>query len=529
MSKMRMHTTISLLAVGLSTALVFPDANAAASHPKLREGGTLTVALREAPDVLDPTTSQTYVGRDVMVNMCEKLYDINAHLSLLPQLATKMPTISDHGKVYLIHLRKGVKFNDGTPFNAEAVKTTLERNMHDPRSSRASALKAIKSVTVVNPTTIKLTLSHPYAPLISILAGRAGMIESPTKLKKLGNNFGQHPVCVGPFSFVSRPSSDRIILRKSKYYYDRKAVHLKRVIFEAVTQPSVRAQNLQAGAIQVAGSIAPPNVAALQQDPKTRVISEPSLAYEGITINVSNGNGSGHPPKQMNTPLAQHPKLREAFALALNRKVLNQVVFDGQYAPACTPIPKVSPYYPSHFVCPAYNPAKAKKLVAESGVKTPIKVTLMMEASNQLMSKLGQVIQSMEQQAGFNVVLKPTEFTTSLAQARAGTYDAFLIGWSGRVDPDQNLAPFWQSGSMLNYSGAHYAGINKLIHEERAATKIGSRRKIFTQLVHKMLSHNNIIYLYHPKFLLGVRKDVVGVGYYPDQLIRLKNAAYLAK
>lgn len=528
MSKMRMHARALLLMVGLISVCALSSANAATSQVKLRQGGTLTVALREAPDVLDPTTSQTYVGRDVMVNICERLYDINAHLTLLPQLATEMPTISDHGKVYVIHLRKGVKFNDGTSFDAEAVKTTLERNMHDSRSSRASALKAIEAVTVVNPTTIKLTLSHPYAPLISILAGRAGMIESPTQLKKLGNNFGQHPVCVGPYSFVSRPSSDRIILKKSPYYYDRKAVHLDRVIFEVITQPSVRAQNLQAGAIQLAGSIAPPNVATLEHDPNTRIISEPSLAYEGITVNVSNGNGSGHPPKMMDTPLAQHQKLREAFSLALNRKVINQVVFDGQYTPGCTPIPKLSPYYPSGFTCPAYDLAKAKQLVAESGVKTPVKVTMMIEASNQIMSKLGQVIQSMEQQAGFDVILKPTEFTTSLAAARAGKYDTFLIGWSGRVDPDQNLAPFWMPGSMLNYSGAHYASVAKLIHEERASTSVQQRKQYFADLVHKMLSYNNIVYLYHPKYLLGVRKDVVGVDYYPDQLIRLKHAAYVA-
>lgn len=527
MSKMRTHAKTLLLAAGLTAAFAMQGAKADMSNVKLREGGHLTVALREAPDVLDPTTSQTYVGRDVMINMCEKLYDINQKLQIKPVLATQMPTISDGGKVYVIHVKKGVKFNDGTPFDAAAVKTTLERDMHYKRSSRASSLKAIKSIEVLNPTTLKITLSHPFAPLVSVLAGRSGMVESPAQLKKLGEKFGQHPVCVGPFRFVSRPSSDRIELEKSPYYYDRKAVHLDKVTFEVITQPSVRAQNLQAGAIQVAGTIAPPDVPSIKNGAHTRLVAEPSLAYQGITINVSNGKGSGHAPELMSTPLAQHAKLREAFSLALNRKVINQVVYNGLYTPGCTPIPSLSPYYPANFTCPAYDLSKAKKLVAESGVPTPIKVTLVIGASNQLAAKLGQVIQSMEQAAGFAVTLKPTEFTTSLQDARAGKFDAFQIGWSGRADPDQNIAPFWLPGSRLNYSGAHYADVTKLIGDERAATDMQKRKQYFAELVNKFLEYNNIIYLYHPKFLLGVRKDVAGVDYFPDQLIRLKHAGFV--
>lgn len=528
MRRFWLPATTLVLTVGAATLPIMGQARAAGGAVTLRDGGDLTVALNEAPDVLDPTTSQTYVGRDVMINMCEKLYDINKTLAIVPVLASTMPTISDGGKTYVIHLKHGVKFNDDTPFNAAAVKTTLERDIHDPRSSRASSLSAIKSIAVVNSTTLKIELSRPFAPLVSVLAGRSGMIESPAQLKKLGNKFGQHPVCVGPFSFVARPSSDRIELQKSKYYYDRKSVHLHRVTFEVVTQPSVRVQNLQAGAVQVAASIAPPDVATIKKNRHTRLISEPSLAYQGITINVSNSSGAGHAPfKLVGTALAQHPKLRKAFSLALDRKVINQVVYDGMYTPGCTPIPRLSPYYPAGFSCPAYNLPEAKKLVAASGVKPPVPVSLVIGASNQLSAKLGQVIQSMEQQAGFAVTLKPTEFTTSLQEGRAGKFDAFQIGWSGRLDPDQNIAPFWLPSSTLNYSGAHYPDVVKLINEERGSTDQAQRKTYFADLVHKFLQYNNIIYLFHPRFLLGVRKDVAGIDYYPDQLIRLKNAGFV--
>ncbi len=515
-----------LVALMLWAAMVLPAA-AASGSTQLRDGGHVTVGLAEAPDVLDPSTARTYVGRMVLVNTCEKLYDINKHLQLVPELASAMPKVSADGKTYTIKLRQGIKFNDGTAFNAAAVKKTLERNIHSPRSTRAASLSSIQAIHVVNPTTLRLTLSHAFAPLTSILAGRAGMVESPAQLKKLGKNFGQHPVCVGPFSFVSRPSSDRIELKKSKYYYDKAKVHLDHVTFKVITQPHVRTQNLRAGAIDAADRIAPPDVPTIKNGAHTRLIAVPSLAYRGITINVSNSNGASHKPFTLrSTPLAQHPKLRQALALSLNRRVINRVVFRGLFTPDCTPISPASPYYPADFSCPHYDLAKAKKLVSESGVTPPIDVTLMLQAANSQISRLGQIIQSMAKQAGFHVTLQPVEFTTALNNERAGHFDAFIIGWSGRVDPDQNIAPFWLPSSLLDGSGAHYPAVIKLIKAERESTSKTQRKQLFAKLVHQFLVHNNIIYLYHPKFLLGIRKNLAGVRYFPDQLIRLKSAGF---
>jgi peptide/nickel transport system substrate-binding protein len=167
--------------------------------------GSVTVGLAGAPDALDPTTGSTFDGRTVFANMCQKLYDINAQLSIVPQLAASLPVITDGGLTYTIHLKSGILFNDGTPFNAAAVKTTLDWYLTNPQSARAAELHGLQSVDATGPDTVVLHLSKPFAPLTSILADRSGMILSPTQLKKLGNNFAQHPVCVGPFEFSSRP------------------------------------------------------------------------------------------------------------------------------------------------------------------------------------------------------------------------------------------------------------------------------------------------------------------------------------
>ncbi len=490
-----------------------------------QNGGTVTVGLAEAPDALDPTTAATYVGRIVFANMCEKLYDVGNNLKLVPQLAASMPQVSNNGKTYTIKLRQGVKFNDGTTFDANAVQTTLNHYLTDPKSARASELSAVKSVSAVNPSTVKIQLKQPYSPLTAVLADRSGMILSPKQLSKLGDKFSNDPVCVGPFSFQSRPSSDQINLVKSKYYYDKSQVHLAGVKFIVVTQPNVRAANLRSGDIQIADRLAPPDVQTLKSQSNIKLWPVTSLGYQGITLNVSNTKGAGKPSSTpADNPLAQHPELRQAFADTLDRNIINKVVFDGQYQPGCTPISPVSPLAPN-ISCPKPDVAKAKQLVKQSGVQTPINVNLLVQADDSETAKLGTVIQSMAKKAGFAVHVAPTEFTTALNQAGQGKFQAFQVGWSGRLDPDANIAPFWDPTSTLNYSGANYSDVQKLLAQERATTDQAQRKQIFTKLSQDFLKDNNIIYLYFPKMVMGYSSSVHGIKYYADGLIRLKNAS----
>jgi peptide/nickel transport system substrate-binding protein len=482
-------------------------------------------ALRLASTSRPTYVAATYVGRIVFANMCEKLYDVGPNTQIVPQLASGMPQITDNGKTYTIKLRQGVKFNDGTTLDAAAVKTTLNHYITDPKSARASELATVKSVSVVDPSTVRIQLTRPYAPLTSILADRSGMILSPTQLKKLGDNFSQDPVCVGPFAFKDRPSSDQIDLVKSKYYYDKDQVHLDGVKFLVVTQPNVRAANLRSGDVQVAGRIAPPDVATLKSDSNVKVWPVTSLGYQGITINVSNTKGAGKASTTpADNPLAQHPELRQAFALTLDRNIINQVVYQGQYQPGCTPIAPVSPLAPD-IACPKPDLAKAKQLVKQSGVQTPIPVNLIVQADDSESAKLGTVIQSMAKKAGFAVHVQPTEFTTALNQAAQGNFSTFQVGWSGRLDPDANISPFWDPNSDLNYSGANYSDVQKLISQEESTTDEAQRKRIFAQLCQTFLKDNNIIYLYYPKMVLGYSSSVTGIKYYADGLIRLKTAA----
>lgn len=158
---------------------------------------TLRIGLAEDPDILDPTMARTYVGRIVFSAFCDKLFDIDEKLNIVPQLALSSET-ADDGKALVIKLRPGVKFHDGEPFDAEAAKFSLERHLTFPGSFRKPELASVDHIEVVDPLTVKLVLKSPFSPLLAQLTDRAGMMMSPKAAKEAGDKFGLRPVCAGP-------------------------------------------------------------------------------------------------------------------------------------------------------------------------------------------------------------------------------------------------------------------------------------------------------------------------------------------
>src|SRR5437868_12699202 len=195
MKKIRLAAAAALVALSCGTA---------AAQSALRIG------LAEDPDVLDPSLARTYVGRIVFSSICDKLFDIDANLKPVPQLALSHETSAD-GKTVIIKLRPNVKFHDGEKFDAEAAKFSLERHMTMQGSFRKPELAAIDRIDVVDPLTIKLVLKTPFSPLIAQLTDRSGMMVSPKAAKEAGDKFGLKPVCAGPYKFVERVQQDRIV------------------------------------------------------------------------------------------------------------------------------------------------------------------------------------------------------------------------------------------------------------------------------------------------------------------------------
>src|SRR5262245_51110419 len=174
---------------------------------------TLRIGLAEDPDILDPTLARTYVGRIVFSSLCDKLFDIDEKLNVVPQLATSHETSPD-GLTVTIKLRQGVKFHDGEAFDAAAAKYSLERHLNMKGSFRKPEIASVDSIEVADPSTLKLHLKVPFSPLLAQLTDRAGMMVSPKAAEAAGDKFGLKPVCAGPYKFVERVQQDRIVVEK---------------------------------------------------------------------------------------------------------------------------------------------------------------------------------------------------------------------------------------------------------------------------------------------------------------------------
>ena len=512
----RSRTTLYL---ALAAALL---ALAPAAHAQKK---TLVVALNQDPDILDPTLARTYVGRIIFQHMCEKLYDIDEGLNIHPQLAAAMPAVSDGGKTVTIKLRPGVKFNDGTPMNAESVRFSLERHRDMKGSTRKSELDHVIAVEVVDPLTVRLKLKSPLSPLVAILTDRAGMPVSPAAAQKLGDKFGTAPVCVGPWQFVERIPQDRIVLERSPHYFDPAQAKFDRIVFRIIPDDNVRLANLRSGDIDVMHLVAPTDATSLKKEGRFEVSNVTGLGYNGISINLRNKSGKTQPPGNLGTPLANDPRVREALELSIDREALNQVAWDGLYTPGCTAIAPISPFYDKARKCPGRDLARAKKLLAEAGLAGGYAFEMVI-VNNPQQRRVGEVVQGMAREAGFNISLTPKEFASSLKDNEDGKHQAFLIGWSGRVDPDHNIHQFHTCGGSLNETLGCDEKLDALLNKAREVTDVAERTKLYREANDIILARRNILYFYFQNYIVAFPKNLKGYKAVPDGLIRIKGTSW---
>jgi peptide/nickel transport system substrate-binding protein len=478
---------------------------------------TLRIGLAEDPDVLDPTLARTFVGRIVFAAMCDKLVDIDDKLGIVPQLATSWQWSPDQ-KSLTMKLRPGVLFQDGEKMDAAAVKYSIERHKTMAGSNRRGELAPVTSVDVVDPLTVRLNLSAPFAPLLAQLADRAGMIVSPKAATAEGDKFGNHPVCAGPFKFVERVPQDRIVLERFKDYWDKDSIHFDKIVYTPIPDSTVRLANLRSGQLDFVERLAASDVAKVKADPKLKLSKITEIGYQGITINV------GKSEESQKNPLGRDPRVREAFELSLDRDGIVQVVMDGEADPGNQWVAPSNPFYAKNVPIPKRNVARAKELLKEAGVTNP-SFTLM-TATTADAQRIAQVVQAMAREAGFDVKIQSTEFATSLDMADKGQFDAYVLAWSGRADPDGNIYSFDACKQPLNYAGYCKPEVDDILKRSRTTGDIAERKKLFGELAAVVLKDRPIVYLYHRHWLWAYSSKLTGLRTIPDGLVRVQDLRF---
>ncbi len=473
---------------------------------------TLRIGLAEDPDVLDPTLARTYVGRIVFSSICDKLFDIDEKLNIVPQLALSHETSAD-GKAVTIKLRPGVKFHDGEPLDAEAAKFSFERHLTMTGSFRKPELAAVDRVEVVDPLTVRLVLKTPFSPLLAQLTDRAGMMVSPKAAKEAGDRFGLKPVCAGPYKFVERVQQDRIVVEKFADYWNKGNVHIDRIVYLPIVDATVRLANLKSGGLDLIERLLATDIQAVRADPKLKLANPVGLFYLGITMNLANGDAA-------NSPLGKDKRVRQAFEASIDRDAINQVAFNGEFVVGNQWINPQNPYYQQSLPVPKRDLAKAKALLKDAGVTLPVAVDYMVPKGAE-QQQVAEIVQAMAGEAGFDVKVRVTEFATSLNEAEAGRYQAFQIGWSGRVDPDGNSYIFHKCNAPQNVGRFCDKDVDAWLDQARLTNKFEERKAIYEKVARKVLDEKNIIYLYHQRILVAHTDRLTGYTQIPDGLVRV--------
>ncbi len=472
----------------------------------------LRIGLGDDGDALDPTTSRFYTTRIVFAALCDKLFDIDDKMNIVPQLALSHETSPD-GKTVTIKLRPGVKFHDGEPFNAAAAKYSLERHLNMKGSFRRSEISAIESVEVADPLTIKLHLKAPFAPLLAQLTDRAGMMLSPKAAEAEGDKFALHPVCAGPFKFVERVPEDRIVLEKFADYWDKEHVYIDKITYLPIVDSTVRLANLKSGGLDLIERVLATDIKSVRGDPGLRLSSAVSLGWFGLLVNVANG-------LKADNPLGKDPRVRRALELSLDREAINQVVFNGEFVPGNQWVSPKSPYYQQDFPIPKRDVAKAKTLLKEAGVKGRLPVDFML-GNNPETRSVGEVVQSMAAEAGFDIKLRVVEAATGLKAAEDGDFQLYENQWSGRIDPDGNSIIYQTCKGPLNNGKYCDKDVDRWHQEARSALDFAGRKAAYRKITERFLANGWIIYLYHPLVLIAHSAKVEGYKPMPDGLVRV--------
>jgi glutathione transport system substrate-binding protein len=417
-----------LLALGVTSALAASPAFAAKD---------VVVAVGSNFTTLDPYDANDTLSQAVAKSFYQGLFGLDKDMKVQNVLAESY-SVSPDGLVYTIKLRSGIKFQDGSDFNAEAVKVNLDR-ASSPQShlKRSGLYRNIASTEAVDPTTVKITLKEPFSAFINTLAHPATAMISPAALKQYGKDIGFHPVGTGPYQLETWNQTDYVKVKKFPGYWQQGLPKLDTITWRPVVDNNTRAAMLQTGEAQFAFPIPYEQAAILQKNSKLELVASPSIMQRYISMNVTQ------------KPF-DNPKVREALNYAINRQALVKVAFAGYATPATGVVPPTIAYSQQYQPWP-YDPAKAKALLKEAGYPNGFTTTLWSSHNHSTAQKVLQFTQQQLAQVGIKAQVTAMDAGQRAAEVEGkGQKESgvrmFYTGWTASTgEADWALSPLFAS------------------------------------------------------------------------------------
>jgi len=500
---------------GVASAVSGTTATQATSAGAPKKGGAIKAELDSDIANLDPMPSSLLVDRQVLYNIYDSLVAIDKDLKIIPSLAESWQTPDP--KTYIFKLRQGVKYHDGTDFNADSVKWNIERYLTDKNSRRGPEIGSIQTVEVVDPYTVKFNLKAAFAPLLANLVDRAGMMVSQKAAEAGGVDFSRKPVGAGTgaFTFVEWVKDDHITLARNPNYWKKDASgtqlpYLDKVTIRPIVDETVALTNVKTGDIDI-GYVVPAKDYASVKAGKELVLQEtPGLGYNSVVLNAA-------------AEPFNKKEFRQAFAEALDRDQIIKTVYFGVGQTAYGPIPPPSWAFDASLKPYAANVAKAKEYLKAGGKPDGFTFDMKITAGSPTTTQLAQLMKDQVAKAGMTMNLIQLDFPTLIADQQAGKFGASLAGWSGRIDPDGNIYNQLHTGAAGNDSKYSNPQADDLMEKARVATDQGQRKESYQQLQKTIVDDAPIVYYRFPLSYMLSRPNVQGMQLYADQIMRFES------
>jgi peptide/nickel transport system substrate-binding protein len=474
-----------------------------------QDANTLTVGLVSDPVTLDPALMASFFEISVQYNLHEPLLHVTPELKIEPGLASV--EVADP-LTYRFTLKPNLTFHDGTPIDSAAVKANFDR-MLDPAtaSPRRSEIAPIDTVEVTGPLTFTIKLKAPFAPLLQVLANRAGMMVSPTALKSLGADFATKAVGAGPYRVVSWTKNSELVLERFPGYW-RGAAPIPRVVFRPIADETVRLTNLRSGTVQLVDAVPGQTVAALSREASITLKQMPGLGFNAFSFNTTRAPFND-------------ARVRQAFTLAVDKTAVQRAVFFGTGSVAYGAIPpSIGWAHDANFAPLKANLDAAKKLLADAGITAPVPVTITV-TNSPAQVRTAEVMQAQANQAGFKVEIKQIDATSLITVLRQKDFDMCMSPWSGRSDPDGNLFNYFTKTGPNNFMGYQSDKVTDLLEKARAAASQDERGKLYREIETQIAADAPILFLMFPATIQASTKPLNWVQY-PDGAFRLQFARF---
>ncbi|WP_051962932.1 glutathione ABC transporter substrate-binding protein [Mesoaciditoga lauensis] len=492
-------------------------------------GGVFNYLTGADAKTLFPANATDNPSYTVSRHIFDGLVEFTTDMKIVPALA-KSWDISKDGTVYTFHLRKGIKFQDGTPFNAQAVKTFFDYVLtHKLR--RTSLYKPyIKSVDVVDEYTVAFHLNFPFGGFLHTLAHGAGLIVDPAMIKKYGDNpgeLGRHPVGTGPFELVEWKEGEIIKLKANPNYWKGRP-YLDGINFKVIPNDMTRLIQVETGGADLTVRVPPIMVKKLKNDKRVNIMVKPSLRVIYLGFNLKK------------KPF-DDVRVRQALNYAINKKELCSVIMQGLATPSDSPLSPLTWGYSSTGGYP-YNPEKAKELLKEAGYDAnhPLKFELVTPRGRYLNDyETSVAIQAMLKKVNVDVSVRAMEWGSYISylfsnpKPSDAKYQVFLLGWAPSTgDADWVLRPLFSSTEWPPYgdNNTYYSNpeVDKLIVAGMKESNPEKRKEDYAKAQKLIVQDAPWVFLYNLQQAVATRKDVHGVEILPVEIVLAKNA-WIAK